>query len=364
MNNFLYHKELQYRNYILHPYVDEYFTYNYKSFLIYPLIQETYYINKSENFLSISKVLKCYGHINMDFFINLNKIPPMSILHINIRYNGMQSNASFYRLEWISIYLYNLKCFPELVLKNIFILPNIFILENIHYEYVLEIIFNKSYLNDFYFKKKLKYITSILPYTDELINLIIEYLPDYLFIDICYKSCSRDIITDRIAGMLKCAFKIVYMRVLITSITNNITQIKLPKSFLHNNNILLTIFTPNYNLGSWEILPIFNKLVITNKENKYEISKYDLEITPLLNKRHFVKQLDKKINKYNFNITENITTSGKYDGIYLLNLDELVNKKLLLNDEYDDDDEDILIFDYYTNFNNNLAYIYMEISTK
>jgi len=65
----------------------------------------------------------------MDFFINLNKIPPMSILHINIRYNGMQSNASFYRLEWISIYLYNLKCFPELVLKNIFILPNIFILK-------------------------------------------------------------------------------------------------------------------------------------------------------------------------------------------------------------------------------------------
>jgi hypothetical protein len=243
-----------------------------------------------------------------------------------------------------------------LVEQNIFILPNIILFNNIYFQYILQIEFNKTYLNDYYFKSISNKILDILPYNDEINNLILKFRSSHIYLDIWYKNCFNN--CDRYYRMMKTAYHNIYIRNLISPIVKNKAQFHIHKNIIQNNNILLTIFRPNYDDGVWELLPILEKIYIINKNNTYKIYRHDLDINPLLSKNHFNHNTKKK----KFILTENITLTGKHKNMYLLNLENQFNKELQLND---DDDDDKIIFEIYTlSENKKTAYIYIEISSK
>ena len=262
--------EMQYRHYTLHPDVEEFFTYNYNNFLIKNLIQKKYYINKKE--LKIELVLPQNININMDFFIKLENLPPMSISNIKIKISSITPKNNIYNLDWINIYLYNIRIYPELVEQNIFILPNIIILNNLYFQYIMEIELNKEYLYEYYFKTLSKNIFNILPYPDEINKLIISLLSNFIYLDIWYKDCSDNNNCDRACRMLKTSYHNIYIRNIYSPIINNKAELHIHKNIIQNNNILLTLINPNYDKGIWEILPNLDKIHIINKNITYIIT--------------------------------------------------------------------------------------------
>jgi hypothetical protein len=137
---------MQYKKYTLHPIVEEYLYNNYKYFTTKSIFNEIFYTNNEEEYYSITYPISFINSISIDFFIKLEHIPIKSIKSITIRQEGFSSNDAFYKLNWLTIYLYNIRCHPELVKKKIFILPNLVILAY-RFNYILEITFNTKILD-------------------------------------------------------------------------------------------------------------------------------------------------------------------------------------------------------------------------
>lgn len=373
---------MQYRRYSLHPDVDNYLTHNYKNFKTRPLVQKIYYMDSAVNKAAAPGKLITVSHpinfednaINMDVFINLWQIPPMAIWSINVRAADMPQNCEFYKLDWFTIFLYNMRCYPHLVEKNIFVLPNLVLMPQFpNYSCIIDIVFSEECLKKYCFDPYRAFLSKTLPFISNVMQIIHDYLQNFIYIDIWSRNMIKnDATLFRITGMLKASHRNVYLTNRFATINNNVAQVQIFKDALRHK-ILCTTIIRNLNLGTWEIYPILERIIITtnNTEPKYEISRYDLEVMPQIAKRHLSKSTPLNLQptyQPKFILTENMTEAGECPGIYTLNFGELINKSLEMNDN-DNPNEEFITLQFHTNGGNRanrnkIAYIYIEISSE
>lgn len=375
---------MTYRAYTLHPNVDDYFYYNYPHYKTMPLIQNAYYLldctKKDLRGFSISVPIHVQGNICTDIFIKLGQLHATCIDRINVQISGFRTDHGIYNLDWITIYMYNLRQHPDLVARNIFILPNLVLIASTMYNYILDIKFNHVALYEYVFQPWRSAVwANMLP---DIGGQVMKYVPNHVLIDIwgrtdrCDQSAMH-ITHSQIFSMLKSSFKLVYMsNYLLNCNSESAITINIHKNVMHNH--LLFSYICKDHCGQWRPISQFAKLVIRIGGVEHTILEHELTILPYLYNIHYIKQV-KPLREYTipskFKLTSNITDSGEtHPYMYLIHLSEYIDHSLIMGDGGDDEDA-IMSLTFYREITNpdqtidkfdqtQDIQLYVELSTK
>lgn len=366
--------KMQYRKYALNPEVDEYFCNNYNKYQTLPLSKKKVMLPNlkdsdilKNNTIPITLKIKSQGAICSDVFIKLNDIPPTVITNINVKKeNGL--DVPFYNLDWLTIYLYNLRCYPKLVEQNIFVLPNLVMLNRNSFGYFFEIVFDESKLYQHYFKLIRKKTLLTFPLPIDVGNIILKYLANYIDIDIWHRTSilgGVNSVECRMVCFIYTAHKNIFSQCHKIPIHGNYSKIELHQNVLLQNILFTIIYEDDPTLYS--TINNFEQLIIKDRNNQsLNMTSVDFNVIPSIISRHFVNK--KKIENYStfpikFNLTENITTAGQHPHMYKLDLGQLINHSVIMNYDPIDPGDNLISIEFYTKSCKKNAYIYLEIAT-
>jgi hypothetical protein len=408
------YSRIKYRSYTLHPNVDDYFYYNYQHYKTIPLLQKMYYVSDNTGNVNdrscttnntgnvnggnrntttyIESVIRVSGNIYTDVFIKLGQLSPACIHNISVHMTGFNMDNGIYYMNWPTVYLYNLRCHPNLVANNIFVIPNLTLVASTMYDYVIQIKFDYCALYKYVFEPWRELVAHYLP--KDIGSKILEYLPNHITIDMWCRRDNSDTHSASPSGhshiftMLKTAFRNIYMNnYLIKYESSPAINIIIHKNSLQNY-LLFTFVRPDSR--GWHPLSVFHKLVITIGTKQYVIMNHELAILPSLYECHFIKNV-KPAREYSipskFKLTEIITQVGTHPYMYSICMTDYLNRSLIMNQDYIEENEwDVIGLTFYiiedgsgrncksevptsrnleSNTNaDNSVYLYAEFSTK
>lgn len=391
-------ENMLYRNYTLHPNVDDYFYYNYKNFTSYPLVQNTIFVSNSKEPDSENQPLlftlsgKC--SVNFDVFIKLGNLKPTTLRKVYVRYDGGTSNNSFYKMDWLTIYLYNMRTFPMLVKHNIFVLPNLVLFAGSLQKYILELYIDPKELELRSFAPWRKSVYGNLPFNNDIKSIIMSHLPNHIDIDIWHRANVNELATvgyhaiSQTVNMLRVAYRNVYMSSYLIPIRKGCAQFNLHKSLLKTDSIFAII---HRNKGNWDIVPGFNHMRISSAHHNIIINGHDMFTNSILNEHHVTKVGSQKSpqEQYSiplkFKLTSLVTAPTPKDcelPIHYVNFIDLLGRHLIMGEDADADTEaDYVQLDFYTTaflqnktsvsddreigneyIRNHIYYLYLELS--
>jgi len=351
-----------YRNYTLHPNVDDYFYYNYKNFTSYPLVQQTTFIeNHSEEHPGTRPLLFTLNGIcsvNFDIFIKLGSLKTTSLRKIYVRYEGMPSANSFYRMDWLTIYLYNVRTFPTLVKHNIFVLPNLVLFASSTQKYILELYFDYKELNRHSFTPWRKSVSECLPYDQDVKSVIMDCLPNHIDVDMWHRANMNEQTMAgyntmaHIINMLRMAHRNAYMSSYLIPIRNGCATLNLHKNLLKADSIFAIM---QKNKGAWNTVLGFNRMQISSAQHNIVVNDHDMYINNVLNAYHVKKNSGHK-QQYSiplkFKLTSQITSPIPKEcslPIYYMNFIDLLGQHLTMGEDADADaNSDYIQLDFYT----------------
>ena len=357
---------IQYKKYSLHPEVNRYFCNNYDKFLTLPLYQNKLSMPnikdsnlRINNKVSLSFHISFQGAMSTDVFIQLKDIPPTVISSIHVK-KEKGIDVPFYILDWITIYLYNLRCFPNLVEQNTFILPNLFMGNRNSLGYLITIEFDEYKLYKHYFQPLYNKKLYILPMPIDVGKIVLQYMENYIDIDIWHRTSNIGISNIEQHSMIRflySAHKSIFAKIYKIPVNKNYSKVELHRNILLLN-ILFTIVSED-DPNCFTIHNIIENLIIKDRNNiLLNMSSINFNIIPFIIKH---RQLNKSANN-EFNLTEIITKAGSHPNMYKLDLGLLINHSVIMNDDSIDLGDNMISIEFYTKPCNKNTYIYLEIS--
>lgn len=404
---------MKYRHYVLHPDLDSYFSSNYNKFKITQLAKYKYIfesneinnypsnMNKIYNydephypkddfpiFLNIDIDVLCTWAINTDIFIKLGNIPPQVICNISIHLLGTNiymgaTKSEIYKMEWLTIFMYNTAYYPELVADNVFILPNALLInhdyQDIAITYRITIQTLTQSIFKYCFDPWMRNIFDKSYLSSDLIELTKKYMVFELILDIWHRVSNFTEFKlhnydPRPIQRLYHSYRTIYMHKHTCKINQTIYKGKicgianftLHKNLLHTR-LLFTIFAINSDKGTWDILDGFAYCVITYKNHHIStLYKHDLKYEKIIIKNHISGQ-PIYMEPFKYNITSIITDECKHPYMYYIDFSNAIQTQIAMSDdtEYDNDEKINILFniDLLKNNPDNI-YIYIETSTR